>query len=199
MGRIPPTLTFFTLEDAKKMTETDHQIHLKAGDMLTGWVSPSVEMRASEIAGHGMFALRAILPGEAVVRWGGTLYTRAQIMAGLADPESIALIDEDLYLADPVGAPAPEDYSMNHSCDPNVWMAGAFTLTARRRIEPGEEITADYALWLYDVDWTLETCQCGSPLCRGRVSGADWRLPELQARYAGHFTPYILRRIESGG
>jgi hypothetical protein len=146
-----------------------------------------------------MFALRVFLPGEEIVRWGGTLYTRSQIQAGLADPETISLIDDDLYLADPAGFPAPEDYAMNHSCDPNVWMADAFTLVARRRIEPGEELTADYAMWLYDVDWTLEACHCGSPLCRGRVSGKDWRLADLQARYAGHFTPYINKMIEMGG
>lgn len=145
-----------------------------------------------------MFALRAIPPGEEIVRWGGTLYTRAQILAGLANPETIASIDEDLYLADPAGLPAAEDYSLNHSCDPNVWMADAFTLAARRRIEPGEELTADYAMWLYGVDWTLEVCRCGSSLCRGRVSGNDWRLPELQARYAGHFTPQINRLILTG-
>lgn len=178
------------------MPELDKPLHLKAGDVLVPWVSSAVEMRGSSIAGRGMFALRAILPGEEVVRWGGTLYTRAQILAGLADPESIALVEDDLYLADPAGSPAPEDYSMNHSCDPNVWMADAITLVARRRVEPGEELTADYALWLYDVDWTLEPCHCGSPLCRGRVSSADWRIPELQVRYAGHFTPYIQQMIE---
>ena len=84
---------------------------------------------------------------------------------------------------------------MNHSCDPNIWMSDAFTLSARRRIEPGEELTADYALWLYDVDWVLDPCRCGSPLCRGRVTGRDWQLPELQVRYAGHFTPFINRLI----
>lgn len=174
----------------------DSNAEIRSGTILSPWISPAVEMRPSGIEGRGMFALRPILPGEEVVRWGGTIFTRAQILAGLADPESIALIDEDLYLADPLGAPTPEDYSMNHSCDSNMWMTNAFTLAARRRIEPGEELTADYALWLYDVAWTLDPCRCGSPLCRGRVTGKDWHLPELQTRYAGHFTPYINRLVE---
>lgn len=60
---------------------------------------------------------------------------------------------------------------------------------ALRPILPGEELTADYALWLYDVDWALGPCRRSSPLCRERGSAADWQLPELQAGYAGYFTP----------
>jgi hypothetical protein len=30
----------------------------------------------------------------------------------------------------------------------------------------------------------------------GRVTGKDYRLPELQARYGRHFMPYILAKIE---
>lgn len=73
------------------------------------------------------------------MRWGVTLYSCTRILAELADPKSIALVDEDLYLADPAGSPTPEDYSMNHSCDPNMWMADAITPAARRWIEPGKE------------------------------------------------------------
>jgi hypothetical protein len=29
------------------------------------------------------------------------------------------------------------------------------------------------------------------------VSGDDWKLPELQKRYEGHFSPYIQRRIDA--
>jgi hypothetical protein len=34
-------------------------------------------------------------------------------------------------------------------------------------------------------------------LCRGRVTGEDWRNPELWERYAGHFSPYLERRIKA--
>ncbi len=34
---------------------------------------------------------------------------------------------------------------MNHSCDPNTWWLGDETTVARRDIQPGEEITYDYA------------------------------------------------------
>ena len=38
-------------------------------------------------------------------------------------------------------------------------------------------------------------CRCGSPLCRGRVTDSDWRIPELQERYDGWFSWYLQRRI----
>ena len=38
-------------------------------------------------------------------------------------------------------------------------------------------------------------CRCGTPSCRGVVTGDDWRLPELQARYAGSFSWYLAERI----
>ena len=33
--------------------------------------------------------------------------------------------------------------------------------------------------------------------CRGRVTGNDWRDPTLWKRYAGHFSPYLQRRINA--
>ena len=34
-------------------------------------------------------------------------------------------------------------------------------------------------------------------MCRGRVTGEDWRNPALWERYAGHFSPYLERRIKA--
>jgi GNAT superfamily N-acetyltransferase len=87
---------------------------------------------------------------------------------------------------------------INHSCDPNVWIADEVMQIARRDINAGEELTMDYAMIEADEDnvkpWD---CRCRSSLCRGRVTGLDWRLPSLQERYAGHFSPFINRRIEA--
>ena len=162
---------------------------------IAAWIHPAVEMRPSPIAGMGMFARRTILAGEIVIIWGGVVFSLQEIQAGKADPDTIAVLDEGLYLADPCDAPTQDDYSLTHSCDPNRWMQDDRTLAARREIPPGKELTADYALWLYGVEWSLDPCRCGSGLCRGRVTAQDWQLPELQSRYAGHFTPLINRLI----
>jgi hypothetical protein len=43
--------------------------------------------------------------------------------------------------------------------------------------------------------WHTDPCACGSPLCRRRVTGNDWRRTDLQQRHAGHFSPFINARI----
>lgn len=50
------------------------------------------------------------------------------------------LIDKDL---DPT-------WFINHSCDPNVWMLDEVTLAARRKVQQGDELTGDYAMWEAD-------------------------------------------------
>ena len=42
-------------------------------------------------------------------------------------------------------------------------------------------------------------CACGALDCRGTITGDDWRLPGVRAKYAGHFAPFINRRIEAPG
>lgn len=172
---------------------------MKAGEKLVPWVDPRLESGPSPIGGTGLFAQSPMDSGEVLVVWGGTVFTSADILAGKANPETIAVLDDDLYLADPLDAALTEEYTLNHSCDPNAWMRDAVTLISRRPIARGEEVTADYAMWLFSQNWKLEPCLCGSPLCRGRVTDEDWRLSELQSRYAGHFTPYLNRLIEQGG
>ena len=143
-----------------------------------------------------MFALEPIKNSEIVVIWGGTLFTRSQIRAGKAKPHGISEIGEGLYLASLPHEPNSPDDFMNHSCDPNVGMADEVTLVARRDIVAGEELTADYAMWSTDPDWVLHTpCNCGSPLCRKKITGNDWKLDELQSRYDGHFSPFINTRV----
>jgi uncharacterized protein len=77
-------------------------------------------------------------------------------------------------------------------------MVDEVTLVTRRAIEAGEELTADYALWEMDESWVSGwKCNCGSIHCRGTITGDDWRLRELQARYKGHFLPVITERIQN--
>jgi len=67
---------------------------------------------------------------------------------------------------------------------------------ARRAVDLGEELTADYAIWELQEDWVSPwSCNCRSHLCRGVITGMDWRLPELQDRYGNHFLPCIYEKI----
>ena len=162
----------------------------------TSWVDPRVELRPSPIEGTGMFARRTVVRGEPVVVWGGTVFSQEEIRAGKGRKHSVAAIGERLYLAARLGDPESPDDFMNHSCDPNVWMADDVTLVTMRDIPAGEELTADYAMWTTDPNWTLPTrCNCGSTMCRRTVTGNDWKLKDLQARYRRQFSPYINLRI----
>jgi len=160
------------------------------------WFDPRLSAGPSHVHNTGLFATDPIEAGETLMIWGGTLYTRAQLDAGEVPPCSFSFIDDDVLMA------APEDgldYFVNHSCDPTAWMQDEVTVVARRDIAAGEEITGDYAVWEAGANYVLEPCNCGTNLCRGRITGEDWRRPELQQRYSGHFLPYIERRITSSG
>ena len=93
-------------------------------------------------------------------------------------------LDDSLYSVEDRGE--DRTYFINHSCDPNVWMADAVTLVTRSSVQTGEELTVDYALFEAVEDFTAEwECACGSDVCRKQVTGRDWRRVDLQERYNG--------------
>src|SRR5215467_5510167 len=163
---------------------------------LQSCIDPRIEIRSSPIAGCGMFAREAIKKDEIVIVWGGVVMTAEDIGAGRFRKGSLSAIAEDRWLGASLdGQEDPADYT-NHSCDPNLWMSDEVTLIARRDIAAGEELTADYMMWEANEDYRAAwQCCCGSPLCRRAVTGKDWRLPELQERYAGHLSPFLNERI----
>jgi len=159
---------------------------------------PRVEIRPSGIQGGGMFARAPIRAGETVSVIGGAPMTDDEFAAYRADVKryNAAQIAENLHLVDLVQTPDRIEGSINHSCDSNLWMNDEVTIAARRDIAAGEELTLDYALMTSDPTWRLDRrCQCGTSACRHIVTGDDWRLPETQQRYMGHFAPFLNDRI----
>lgn len=84
--------------------------------------------------------------------------------------------------------------TINHSCDPTLGFSGARDLVARRDIAAGEELTVDYATFIDDPEFLLR-CHCETYRCRQLVEGTDWQIPQLQTRYAGHWTPRLQAHI----
>ncbi|WP_193185814.1 SET domain-containing protein [Nisaea sediminum] len=159
------------------------------------WFSDSVEKYASEIEGTGLRAVRPIAVGDLLIVKGGHVFNRERRddLAKTLGPAEIQ-IDDHLF----IGPDRPEDRDsgmmyLNHSCDPNVGMVGQIAFHAMRDIAAGEELAFDYATG-DDDDWKME-CRCGAENCRRTVTGRDWRMPELQARYAGWFSAYLQRKI----
>jgi uncharacterized protein len=159
------------------------------------WLDRRVVARRSSIEGLGLFASAPIAKGELVGRFVVRVIDDAELReisqtrskynsAAIGDGLNVLLDDDEVIVRG------------NHSCDSSLWMRDEFTLEARRDIASGEEVTVDYALQTSTPEWEM-ACNCGSPLCRKVVRGDDWMRPELQARYRGHFSPFLNRRIES--
>jgi len=160
------------------------------------WIRPGIVMGDSPIHGRGMFAGRKIESGEVLVVWKEGYTDRAGAMEAVREGKGIMQWDEDVYSHETDRH--SEEHSINHSCDPNSWMADAYTVVARRGIADGEEITVDMAMFMEDEEYVSSwVCNCGAASCRGKVTGKDWRSTELQERYRGHFSPLINKRIRA--
>jgi uncharacterized protein len=162
----------------------------------TAYLSDKCQVKNRDVTGgHSVVARQVIDPGELIGVWTGRI-----VPADALDtlPEEIrrhtVQIEEELYLAS-VHANEPPDF-INHSCEPNAGLDGQVAIVALRRIMPGEEVTIDYAMCDGSPYDEFE-CGCGSKICRRTVTGDDWRNPALWERYAGHFSPYLQRRIDA--
>ena len=142
----------------------------------------------------GLFACETIAPNSLLVMWSGRLVALDNLneLSALSVSRSVQV--EDNLLLVPVVEGEPADF-VNHSCNPNAGLSGQTALVALREIAAGEEICYDYAMTDGSPYDEFE-CRCGEANCRGRVTGNDWQSHDLQARYAGHFSPYLQRRID---
>lgn len=159
----------------------------------TCWLSPKAAARLKSHREYGVYAVEPIHQDELIDMFGGEVVTQ-QVFDTLPDRlRRLSIqVEEELFLVAQNEGPA--DY-VNHSCDPNSGLSGQIGLVALRDIAPGEEITFDYAT-SDSTDYDEFKCECGAPNCRGTVRGSDWRNPELWKKYAGHFSPYLQRRID---
>jgi SET domain-containing protein len=154
----------------------------------------------------GVFAKENIQQGEMIFRnWNDncTLKTREEVAAL---PDSYRLffekycteLKEHCYVG-----PYPNedienqlDYFINHSCNPNTWMANDHDVVARRDIQCGEQITIDYATFVVNEfeSAKIDPCLCGSYNCRSKVGKDDWWI--LRDTYRGHYISWIQKKID---
>jgi len=142
-----------------------------------------VELRTAADKGEGVFATRSFRLGETV-------------MVGRIDGEvdhnhpHASQVSEQRFVLH--GGLIPK---VNHSCEPNcgvrVNFGGAHDILARQPIAADEEITFDYAMRNYVVEYFPAECRCGSRRCRGRISG--WR--DLSAQRKADYHGYVARYL----
>ena len=164
---------------------------------LPKWFDPRLHGGESRIRGLGLFVREPVRAGELLMRWGGVLIALDDYDPAVYRSSSTSLYDETRYLTTPAGEPRTLDELLNHSCDPNMWLLDEVTVAARRDLAAGEEVTTDYAMWANSAYVFTPECGCGSPLCRHRVTGLDWQNEALQARYRGHFLPFLNRLLRA--
>ena len=157
------------------------------------YLSPKLETRPNHDKGScGVFARRLVKKGELISLWGGKIISTDEVDRDMENfTQQVLQIEEDFYLLTPSMESAD---CFNHSCDPNVGLTGQIGLIAMRDIKAGEEICLDYAM-CDGSNYDEFDCSCGVPECRGRITGEDWKRPELWERYDGYFSPYLQRRI----
>ncbi|MDX2298660.1 MAG: SET domain-containing protein-lysine N-methyltransferase [Xanthomonadaceae bacterium] len=174
------------------MNLADYDIHRYS------WHRAGLEIRESPLQGKGVFTATAIKPGELVIVWGGIVVTYGDFASGTGLPHSNIGLSETHCLVAPNDEGLSLDDYMNHSCDPNLWLDGPIRLIARRPIAANEELTFDYAIEVGHETYVMKTqCQCAAANCRGTITGRDWRIPNIQRTYHGHFSPFISARIQS--
>ena len=162
------------------------------------WLHADLEVRPSPVAGRGLFTTSDLPAGTVVSRLGGSVVDTAtlrRLREEVADDEHVDAVqlDDDRYL---LLTPGNRNRFLNHACDPDVGWADAVTLVTRSDVAAGEELLVDYAMSIADESWFLR-CHCASYRCRQMVEGSDWRIPQLQQRYAGWWSPYVQRLVDA--
>lgn len=170
---------------------------------MFSWMNPKLEIRETGHYGKGVYATGEIAADEMLFVMGGYVLSieDENNLRGVVADKPIE-ISEHFSIGPRRSADLvrmPQHY-VNHSCEPNAGFKGQIFLQAMRRIEPGEEITYDYAMSMHSNPesssfFTME-CRCGRPVCRGVVSENDWSIPELQQRYDGWFQWFLQEKID---
>src|ERR1700675_4970470 len=159
------------------------------------YISAKATVKESSIQGRGLFAAEPIEKGEIVCIKGGSIFDRRtlQQVTKTLGPAEIQ-IAEDFFIG-PLTEQEREGSMIfsNHSCEPNIGVQGQIVFVALRDIEAGEELTHDWATT--DDDTYEMECSCGAASCRKVITGQDWQRKDLQEKYAGYMSWYLMEKI----
>lgn len=148
--------------------------------------------------GYGLFAKNDIDENTLIIDWTngpGILMSTKDAYACEAKGNVYTLqISNNRHLVS-VHTVEPCDY-INHSCNPNCGINGSARVVSMKKILKGEEVTFDYCMTEASPLFNLK-CLCRSEVCRGTITGNDWKIPALQERYNGFFSGYIQKKISA--
>jgi SET domain-containing protein len=152
-----------------------------------------IKVGKSKIEGLGLIAT-AFIPKGTVI-WildkNEKRLTLEELRKLPPDIQKLAYQDKDKYIIT-----TDDSQYMNHSCNPNTWWIDDETLEAYRDIQPGEDVTYDYATAEIDdsfrSDWK---CNCGAKNCRKIITAKDCLDTKFQKKYKGHLPSWTMEFI----
>ena len=160
---------------------------------MKSYVSEKVKLQKSKKGGEGLYAISKIKKDQIIVDYEGAPGKFLTAVEGdkLYDEgnDFMMQVDDGHYFVATSEDELEDADFINHSCDPNCGIRGSLKIVAMRDIEPGEEITFDYAM--SESSNYKMNCNCGAKNCRKVVSGDDWKIPGLSKRYKGYFSRYL--------
>lgn len=137
-------------------------------------------IRPSRIQGRGAIAIRHIPRGTRIIEYTGERISHEEADARYNDAEMkrhhtyLFTVSNRTVVDGAVGGNASR--WINHSCEPNCEIEierSRIFIDAMRDIEPGEELTYDYAFEREDDDDEDSemhyVCHCGARRCRGTI------------------------------
>jgi D-alanine-D-alanine ligase len=139
-------------------------------------------VKGNSIAGYGLYAATDIDIGEVIFKGEGRaqrIITKTHVEKNWdeADKETFRRyaypVSKEVYILwdDNPAEWAPQ----NHSCDANTGYLG-LDVIALKKINRSEELTLDYSNFLDDSMMPFQ-CSCGSPKCRGLITGKAGNTP----------------------
>lgn len=134
--------------------------------------------------GNGVFAKRALKPEEILFEVKGEFVT-CNLDEEMDEEErsNTYRFDEEVYISP--GKNNITNY-INHSCEPNTKIIKKndriFVVTINP-VSQKEELTFDYSTMLASDDvWEMD-CNCGSPICRGKVLQFENIPEDIKSKY----------------
>lgn len=168
---------------------------------MTSYRAVSTQVGAAgAMGGRGLFAKEPVAEDEIVCVKGGHMMDTAEFLALPAIVRQHAMqVESNLFLGPKTEAEIPANSMyLNHSCEPNVGIRGQVVFVALRDIAAAEQLVVDYAMMYTDAKAFVSfQCECGSALCRGRITASDWKSADLQQRYRGRFADFIERNLRA--
>jgi SET domain-containing protein len=147
--------------------------------------SQTLRVSNSPKHGRGVYATREIPKGAKVIEYVGkrvsvkdsdAIAEKQMQRAGKSGTGHVYLFTLNSKYDIDGNVPYNKARLINHSCEPNCEvqiLRGRIWILAKRKIQPGEELTYDYG---FNMDsWQDHVCRCGTKKCLGYIVSASRR------------------------